>query len=157
MQLSRTNLTCAVQAGISSLEFLYGSRFELRIEWEIIALADFSAIQRIVENLGSNAIKYGDPDRPIRVSLYRAPNEIRLEVHNFGKPIAREDLPGLFDAFYRSHTAVVGAQPGWGLGLTLVKGLSESLGGKVHVKSDPESGTQFTLVLPSLPAAIVSG
>jgi signal transduction histidine kinase len=69
-------------------------------------------------------------------------------VHNEGKPIPTEEQAALFRPFGRAARAVASGQRGWGLGLTLVKGVAEAHGGEVHLESEPGRGTTFTVALP---------
>jgi signal transduction histidine kinase len=103
-------------------------------------------IRRAVENLVSNARKYGDAERPIVVRVVRNRNEAVIAVHNEGKEISFSDQATLFDSYRRAST---GARTrGWGLGLALVKGVAEAHDGSVEVTSAAGTGTTFTLLLP---------
>jgi signal transduction histidine kinase len=107
-----------------------------------------SAIRRILENLCGNSVKYGAPHRPVTVSLEEEGGKVKLQVHNEGMPIPTTELPHLFEPFRRSSAARASGKRGWGLGLTLVKGLVEAQGGSVSVSSSEAQGTLFTVVLP---------
>jgi two-component system sensor histidine kinase MprB len=72
----------------------------------------------------------------------------RLEVHDHGPGIAAEDLPRVFDRFYRSPAAR--GLPGSGLGLAIVRQVAETHGGAVHAANDPGGGARLTLELPPL-------
>jgi len=114
-------------------------------------------IRRALENLIGNAVKYGTPGGPINVSLRKADANIEIAVTNQGPPIAESEIPSLFDQYHRSKSAQEGPQPGWGLGLTLVRGVVMAHGGTVRVKSKEGLGTQFILNLPpERPVAPVS-
>jgi signal transduction histidine kinase len=103
------------------------------------------AIQRIVENLVTNAIKYGAPHEPISVSAVDSDDTITLTVHNHGPAIPEEEQDLLFQRFQRARNTE--AQSGWGLGLVIVKGLTEAHGGTVHVESGRD-GTSFIVSIP---------
>ena len=105
-------------------------------------------LRRILENLCSNAVKYGAPDTPITVTLSRQPESVEFSVHNQGVVLTEQEQVRLFEPFQRSQTAQSGGQMGWGLGLTLVQGIAEAHGGKVRVLSSLEGGTEFTVALP---------
>jgi signal transduction histidine kinase len=94
----------------------------------------------------SNAIKYGAADRPIDVAIAAGRSGVTLSVHNEGPPLAPEEQAQLFVPFRRGRR---GRQPGWGLGLTLVKACAEAHGGRVEVRSSVEEGTTFSLHLPA--------
>jgi signal transduction histidine kinase len=81
--------------------------------------------------------------------LAQSEDRTTIAVHNDGSPISPEDQSKLFDAFKRTDSARRGGQHGWGLGLTLVKGIAESHGGSVSVESAAGRGTTFTIMLPT--------
>lgn len=133
---------------VEEMTILHGNRFKFigpnRLEgcWNPLAL------KRIAENLVSNAVKYGDSIKPITLTLSATSERVEFSVHNFGKPISRNDCDGLFKIFHRSSSATQSGKMGWGIGLALVKGLSEALGGHIWVESSAEAGTTFTVTLP---------
>lgn len=104
-----------------------------------------TSLKRVLENLVSNAGKYGDASRPITVSVTRSDTRMLLAVHNEGKPIPEHELQRLFDAFHRLEDVKV---KGWGLGLPYVQNVAESHGGSVIVDSADGRGTTFTVTLP---------
>lgn len=109
---------------------------------------DGEELRRALWNLGTNAVKYGAPDKPITITLKRSDSGARISVHNYGSVIAPEDRANLFDPFARTREAQTKGQTGWGLGLTLVRGCAEAHGGKVSIESDAAIGTTFTIHLP---------
>jgi signal transduction histidine kinase len=123
-----------------------GDRFILMTEKSIEGDWSKKGIRRIIENLCSNAIKYGEPHRPITVSVLQESGLAAIEIHNEGRPIPAEDLPTLFDQYRRTESAERGGQRGWGLGLTLVRGIAEAHGGRVSVESSMARGTTFRVV-----------
>ena len=133
---------------LADLATLHGDRFILNAESRIQGRWSRGEIRRVLENLCGNAVKYGDPDRPVRVKLSRSPDGVRMEVHNEGNPIAAGDREKLFQPFKRIDTGLTEERPGWGLGLTLVRGIVEAHGGSVTVQSEPSTGTRFIVTLP---------
>jgi len=115
---------------------------------ELITLeGDAPLITGAVLNLVSNAIKYGQPGTDIRVSCSQQPQHVVISVYNIGQPIREEDIPRLFDPYYRT-TKAEHSKPGWGLGLAFVKRIVEKHGGSVKV-SRGENGTVFEMHLPA--------
>lgn len=104
------------------------------------------SLKRSLENLLSNAEKYGYPDTVISVHIKSAEGRVLLAVHNEGNPIPQEQLPRLFTSFERGLEEV--DVKGWGLGLAYVQQVAESHGGTVIVDSALERGTTFTLSIP---------
>lgn len=127
----------------------YGDRFMLETDRDSISgYWNEDGLRRVIENLASNAVKYGFPQQLITVSLKQTEETAQIIVHNFGNPIAAEEQQSLFEPFQRSHTAQNGSKKGWGLGLTLVKGVVEAHGGYVNVTSSESEGTRFIVTLP---------
>jgi signal transduction histidine kinase len=104
-------------------------------------------IRRAVENLINNALKYGDTDFPVIVSLHYGGGKAVLSVHNQGNEIAPADQARLFDFFQRGSTAH--DDRGWGIGLAVVKAVAEAHGGFVTVESGRGLGTKFIMTLQS--------
>jgi signal transduction histidine kinase len=114
--------------------------------------ADSIAIKRSLQNLISNAIKYGGESRWIGVEVALAPAddgaELLIRVADRGPGIDAVDLPHIFEPFYRGRAAVSMQTHGSGLGLSLVKNAVEAHGGRISVESPPGKGSCFTLRLP---------
>lgn len=105
-------------------------------------------IRRVLENLVGNAIKYGSKTDPITVSVSKVNDRAHLSVHNTGNPIPLRDQADLFANFRRGRAAEASGEPGWGIGLTLAKGIVEAHGGWIGVESSYRSGTTFLVELP---------
>ncbi|MBC7540434.1 MAG: HAMP domain-containing histidine kinase [Bacteriovorax sp.] len=105
-------------------------------------------IHRALENLITNAIKYGTPNTPIEIKLFTENQQAVLSVHNEGNEISPEDQSKLFESFHRTQNAESSTIKGWGLGLSLVKALVTAHGGIAQVESSKGKGSTFTLRLP---------
>lgn len=125
----------------------YGAEFNFQIPRELTGYWSYRDMRRTVENLGSNAAKYGDTSRPITMRLEQIDDQVELTVHNFGPPIPAKDQDHIFDTFLRAQTSS-GKSKGWGLGLSLVKGVIEAHHGQIRLESTEEKGTTFTITLP---------
>jgi signal transduction histidine kinase len=116
--------------------------------------ADSIALKRSLQNLLSNAIKYGGEARWIGVDVALVPSEhgadLLIGVADHGPGIDPDDLPHIFEPFYRGRAAVTMQAHGSGLGLSLVKNAVEAHGGRISVESQPGRGTCFTLRLPAV-------
>jgi two-component system sensor histidine kinase KdpD len=110
--------------------------------------ADYALLVQALGNLVSNAGRYSIPDGRITVTAERDDGRIRLSVADEGPGIAAEDLPHIFEKFYRG--AMQRKIAGSGLGLAIVKAMVELCNGTVTVESSP-SGTVFTVALPASP------
>jgi heavy metal sensor kinase len=111
---------------------------------------DHTQIERLLSNLLSNAIKYTPSGGLVRVSagFAETPQWARLVVEDTGMGIPAENLPHIFDRFYRVRTAETSAAPGLGLGLSFVAWIVEVHGGRIEVASTPGEGSRFTVLLP---------
>lgn len=103
------------------------------------------SMKRVLENLISNAQKYGDASEPITVRVYREKDLMLVSVHNEGQPIPWAEMDRLFKPYQRMENTSV---KGWGLGLPYVQNVTESHGGTVVIDSDVSRGTTFTVSIP---------
>jgi PAS domain S-box-containing protein len=109
---------------------------------------DRSGMEAVFVNLVSNAIKYTPKGGSVDVSLNRDGKGIRLMVADTGIGIPEEDIERIFEKFYRIKTEQTRSIAGSGLGLSIVKGIVDAHGGKIHVESETERGTTFVVALP---------
>jgi signal transduction histidine kinase len=119
-------------------------------------LADPAALRQAVANLIENAVKHGGKPGWIGVRARRDPlaaGGVEITVADRGPGIRREDLPHLFEPFFRGRDAAAESIPGSGLGLSLVRHIAEAHGGRVTVAAAVGEGSAFTLHLPAAPAA----
>lgn len=107
---------------------------------------DAHRFERVLDNLVSNAVKYTPDHGNVTIWMEEHTQEVRIGVTDTGSGIPENDIPHLFDAFYRSksHRNV----PGTGLGLSLVKVVIEQHHGTIHVDSTVGQGSTFCIVLP---------
>jgi len=111
-------------------------------------LGDISMIQRMVANLIDNAIKYTPTGGRIHVvTRLGADDRVVITVQDTGIGIPRDDLPHIFDRFYRCDPSR--STTGAGLGLSLVKAVAEAHKGRVEVNSTVEQGSLFKVTLPT--------
>jgi two-component system sensor histidine kinase MtrB len=111
---------------------------------EVVLTTDPRRVERIVANLVGNALEHGGRDVSVRVGADGL--GAFVEVADRGPGIAREDLPHLFERFYKADPARTGR--GTGLGLAIALENARLLGGDVAVWSEPGQGSRFTLRLP---------
>jgi two-component system sensor histidine kinase MprB len=104
-------------------------------------------LERAVSNLIDNALKYSPPDEPVEIALH----DKELTVRDHGPGIAAEDLPHIFDRFYRGAEAR--GRPGSGLGLAIVRQVAAQQGGAISAEPAPDGGTLMRLRLPGLEPA----
>ena len=111
--------------------------------------ADPIALESIFGNLITNAIKYTPEEGKVRVEADRAGVNIRVRVIDNGYGMAEKHLEKIFERFYRVKDDNTRYINGTGLGLPIVKGLLDSMGGIVEVESTPGEGSVFTVLLPT--------
>lgn len=111
-----------------------------------IITADGNLLARLFDNLIGNAIKYGAEGKRILVKVMADTDEVQVSVTNYGYVIPAEELPLIFDKFYRVEQSRSTHTGGTGLGLAIVKNIVDMHGGTITVKSDL-NGTVFTVTL----------
>jgi two-component system, OmpR family, sensor kinase len=137
--LRETIDTYAVEADFHRVRMEVAAPAVLRGRWDRLA------IEQVIANLISNAIKYGD-GKPVRVTLAAEPLAVRLEVEDQGVGISAENQARIFGRFEQvvtSHT-----RTGFGVGLWLARSLIDAHRGSIEVRSAPGRGSTFTVRLP---------
>lgn len=135
-----------------AIAFERGTSIEEDIEEGIRVNGDPEWLARLCKILVDNACKYSYVGCPVHVDLHKQGNRCTLSVNNMGNVIDPEDLPHVFDRFYRTDKARSrdSRTGGFGLGLAIAKGICTSHGGGISVASSEEAGTTFTITLPAL-------
>ena len=129
-----------------------GIALESSIEPGIMVCGEKERIEDAVTNLLSNAVKYTEKvkDPHVRIAVQSAVDAVRIEVIDNGPGIAPEDLPHVFDRFYRKTINTGNGDPeGTGLGLAITKAIVEAPGGSISVSGKKDQGTTFTIMLPT--------
>ncbi len=111
-----------------------------------IISADGNLLARLFDNLINNAIKYGAEGKRVLVKVQASAETVQVSVTNYGYVIPAEELPMIFDKFYRVEQSRSTNTGGTGLGLAIVKNIVDMHGGDITVKSDL-NGTVFTVTL----------
>jgi signal transduction histidine kinase len=147
IEVEEVDLQNLVHQTLEELAASLGDWFVIEAEGNLRGHWSAKGLRRVVENLCTNAIKYGSPNSPITVSLQDRGDEVTIGVHNSGPVIPAAEKAGIFDLFQRARSAEASGKMGWGIGLTIVKGLVEAHGGRVEVQ-DLNQGTEFKVTLP---------
>ncbi len=110
------------------------------------------SIEVVLKNLVTNAVKFNRPQGAVSITTACGQGNLRIAVSDTGIGIAKEDLPFVFEDFFRVKSSKTAEIPGTGLGLSIVKKLVEGHHGTVTVESKEGEGTTFTVVLPLIAA-----
>ncbi len=116
-------------------------------------LADSSALSQCLQNLITNALKYGNEQHWLGVRAEAKEGEIQISVSDRGIGISPADLAHIFEPFYRSPSVIATQIHGTGLGLPLSQSIAEAMKGRLTVSSELGKGSTFTLHIPALPAS----
>lgn len=128
---------------------LTGASLHLSVEGDNRLIGDAMSLGQVLDNLISNAIKYGG-GKPVYIKVWSDDGRVHFEVRDDGQGISVENQARIFDRFERAVKP--GSRTGgFGVGLWVVKQLTEAMNGQVEVASVPNQGTTFRVSLPSYP------
>ena len=128
--------------------FEKGLTIDENVESGLVVKGNRPQVQSVLECLLDNACKYAAPGSGVTVTLEKSGKKsAKLTVHNTGSYIPPEDLPHVFERFYRADKSRTAGDSS-GLGLAIVQSVVESMGGTVAVESSEPDGTAFTVLLP---------
>lgn len=153
LNLEKCNFYYLIQTIVNELQAISGNRFWVELvpdSYDLyVGMWDPMSIKRMLYNLGENAVKYGDVNALIKITVQRNLQDILISINNKGNPIPPEKLSHLNDFFQgrvhlKSHLRT---EKGWGIGLIIVRGVVDAYGGSVNVDSSKEIGTTFTIRL----------
>jgi two-component system phosphate regulon sensor histidine kinase PhoR len=117
---------------------------------EITFRGDRGRILQVLTNLVHNAIIYNNPYGYVKVTITELENTIQFDIADNGIGIPQEDLPRIFERFYRVSKDRSTASGGTGLGLSIVRNILENMGGTIEVDSEYGKGTNFTVYIPKM-------
>jgi PAS domain S-box-containing protein len=143
---SRTDLTALVSRTAQEWQERSGRRLELVVE-PVVAWVDPAKVERVVENLLTNAGRHTTPETPVWVKVARQGDGVLLTVEDAGGGVPRELRTALFEPFRQGPGAAAHA-PGVGIGLSLVARFAELHGGRAWVQDRPGGGASFQVLLP---------
>ncbi len=128
-----------------------GVRLELRADADLPAmLADEDRLDQVLFNLLGNGLNYTDTGGSVVLGAALEHGEIVLSVADSGIGISAEDLPHIFERFYRADKSRSRERGGTGIGLTIAERYVQDLGGSIAVSSEPGAGTRFTVRIPAV-------
>ncbi|HUI87470.1 MAG TPA: ATP-binding protein [Anaerolineales bacterium] len=142
--LERTTSLLQLQAGEKTIVL----NLELPKNLPATIEADQALLHQAVYNLIENAIKYTPVNGRVTVRVRAMPDDLLFEVEDTGIGVAPDDLPHLFEKFYRGRQREARAQHGSGLGLAIVRSIAEQHGGRAWAESQLGEGSKFFLQIP---------
>jgi signal transduction histidine kinase len=148
LDFSEVNLSAVLEQAIAAVRpaaMSAGSSITFDIQGNVIAIADRIAVEQIIENLLSNAVRYGAGE-PIHISLFRSSGTAELSIRDHGIGIAPADRGRIFEQFQRGAESK--STGGFGVGLWITRQLVLAMGGEISVTSDLGVGSTFTVILP---------
>ena len=147
---SISDLVSDTLESFSELAAQHGVKLEGNVKAGVdTVVLDAQRIGRVLNNLIRNALQHTPSGGSVMVQIWPANQGIQVEVSDTGEGIRAEDLPHIFERFYRSEKSRSRSTGGSGLGLAIVKGIIEAHGGKIEVESSPGKGSRFRFNLPS--------
>ncbi len=146
LEFAEINIFKIINEIYKDSETIYFNEFEFKYTSDnIVGIFDGTAIRRLIENLISNAVKYGLYKSPITINIKDLGEAVELSIHNYGKPIPKERQGQIFQFLKKDNDSI--QLNSWGMGLTLVKIVAEAHGGYVNLESDTINGTRFTILM----------
>ena len=106
------------------------------------------SLTMIFINIIDNSIKYSHEGQTVQIALESGDDNVTVSVTDRGRGISEEDIPRVFERFYRADKSRTRKEKGTGLGLAIVKHLTKSVGGDVDLQSRLGEGTTFKVILP---------
>ncbi|MGE4232657.1 MAG: ATP-binding protein [Bacteriovoracia bacterium] len=142
------DLEAIVKSALEDIETVHGKRFEVSSDAKVSGYWSTIGIRRIIQNLASNAIKYGDPELPITIVISQEKRGVEISVKNFGDPLTKGEIASLSKIYRQVKRNLSKGFSSWGIGLTIVRGLIDAHGGELLIESTKSKGTIFTVKLP---------
>ncbi|MBC7429907.1 MAG: HAMP domain-containing histidine kinase [Bacteriovorax sp.] len=146
LEFKKCDLDWLTRETLNEMNITYGKIFNIHSSGKCTGHWNENGLRRIIENLTSNAVKYGSERAPIDINISHDEESAFFSIHNEGEAIALKDQEAIFRNFYRAKSAE--NKVGWGLGLPMVKGMVEAHKGSITVESKKNRGTTFSIVIP---------
>ncbi|MFZ5968030.1 MAG: sensor histidine kinase [Bacillota bacterium] len=147
MPFNISNVIHDVMLSLEAVVIEKGIKLSQSIEPDIIVKGDAERVRQVVTILFDNAIKYTNENGQIDISLKKSKRHVIYSIKNSGKGIPKQDLPKVFDRFYRADPSRAQEISGYGLGLSIAKTIIDRLCGEIHVTSVENEWTTFTFTL----------
>ncbi len=151
--MKKLNLIDLAEESYEQVMFTAGDKKQnlirgFELDGRVMVRADHDRIKQVVLNMLTNAIKYTQNGGTIRLNVGVADNMASISVEDNGMGISRDELPRIFERFYRVDKARSRGMGGTGLGLSIAKQIVEGHGGTIRAESADGEGSRFTVLLP---------
>ena len=148
-QASLNDLISDTLESFSELAYRESVTLDGRVEPDVDPIfMDTQAIGRVLNNLVGNALRHTPAGGGIKVHAQRASGGVEVSVTDTGEGIREEDIPHVFERFYRGEKSRSRATGGAGLGLAIARGIVRAHGGDIQVQSEAGKGTSFVFRIP---------
>jgi heavy metal sensor kinase len=151
LEMKRINIAKVVQEACELFQPVAenkGININCNVPQHAFVRGDIKRIQRMIANLLDNAVKYTFKRDTVRVSVVKNNESVVISIEENGIGISEEDLPHIFDRFYRCDSSR--SQPGFGLGLSFALAVARAHGGDIEARSIKNKGSSFQVILPSI-------
>jgi signal transduction histidine kinase len=149
LRLELCDLAAVCRQVVEEHEMTSGRAIELYLPVGPVSVAgDSERLGQVLSNLLANAIKYSADDCPVRLTLTCQTRKALVSVEDRGVGIPEDELPMIFERFFRARTARNGSQRGLGLGLAICKEIIERHRGRIWAESEEGKGSRFSFELP---------
>ncbi len=150
LSIERVNFADMIRAAAEDIQMLIpGRRTILNALPELFVSGDVHLLNQVIENLISNAIKFGDKEGVIEMTLSRVNGQAIFKISNSGRPIPKDDHDRIFERFYRGDKSRSRNIEGTGLGLSLAREIARAHGGQLGLGQSDMAITTFVLTLPA--------
>ncbi len=144
--LSDFDLNNTINQVAAEMNPIFDNRIKLKSVGQVNGHWDTNALRRVIDNLVTNALKFSPPKTPVTIELNKENQNVELSIHNLGKGLSADEKASLFQPFKRVKNAE--GKEGWGLGLSVVRGITDAHEGTIEVDSSEQDGTSFKVILP---------
>lgn len=146
--VSLASLASEIVSGLDGL--LRDRSVIVRVDGEAVTMADHRQLERALRNVITNAIQHAPPGSEVRVEIVPDGARAVIRIIDTGSGIAPDDVPYVFERFYRADRSRAGGRAGSGIGLTVARELIAANGGTIEVERTGGDGTTFRITLPAV-------
>ena len=148
MDFSEINVVESITSIHQEASQIYTNEIRLECaEKKIIGVFDEMMVRRVLENFISNAVKYGECNKPVSILVENFEKSVSIRVHNYGEPIPEEKQKEIFHFLNTTNGDNTSGLRSYGMGLALIRAVADAHGGSLEIKSNKKEGTTFSITL----------